>query len=282
MTATNHTEHYGLSQYTEGDHPTYTGDYNSDMSKIDAAIHAAHQSGGPTAVAHTDDLTGDGSDGNPLGVADTIARTEDIPSLDGYATTESVTQAIASAIADRLTAGDIKAGSGINISTSGNTVTISYEGGGSTGGSMSVAHDNTLTGDGTPNAPLGVTVRETVEKESYAAWLVKTASGLCVGIMPQSGLGFQSGGGYSRLIRINVDGTTISPDNKGRLGVIGLPESVWRQIDERIESKLTARKTPSTLGLTAKEHDMQYSDGYNIVRVGTPTRSTETEDSSHE
>lgn len=88
MTATNHTEHYELSQYTEGDRPTYAGDYNGDMSKIDAAIHAAAQSGGMTAVAHTDDLTGDGSTGNPLGVADTIARTEDIPSLDGYATAE--------------------------------------------------------------------------------------------------------------------------------------------------------------------------------------------------
>ena len=66
MTATNHTEHYGLSQYTENDRPTYTGDYNGDMSKIDAAIY-------------------------------------------------SVTQAIASAIADRLTAGDIKSGNGINI-----------------------------------------------------------------------------------------------------------------------------------------------------------------------
>lgn len=32
MTATNHTEHYGLSQYAEDDHPTYTGDYNGDMS----------------------------------------------------------------------------------------------------------------------------------------------------------------------------------------------------------------------------------------------------------
>ena len=38
MTATNHTEHYGLSQYTEDDHPTYTGDYNSDMSKISDKI----------------------------------------------------------------------------------------------------------------------------------------------------------------------------------------------------------------------------------------------------
>nr|DAE77937.1 MAG TPA: hypothetical protein [Caudoviricetes sp.] len=242
MTATNHTEHYELSQYTDNDHPTYTGDYNGDMAKIDAAIYEASQSGGLTAVAHTDDLTGDGSTGNPLGVADTIARTEDVPSLDGYATTESVTQAIASAIADRLTAGDIKAGSGINISTSGNTVTISYEGGGSTGGLMSVAHDNTLTGDGTTDAPLGVTVMETAEKEGYAAWLVKTASGLCVGIMPQSGLGFQSGGGFSRLIRVQTDGTTISPGTKGRLAAVGLPESVWRQIDKRIESKLTAAR----------------------------------------
>lgn len=151
MTATNHTEHYELSQYTDNDHPTYTGDYNGDMRKIDAAIHAASQSG-MTAVTHTNDLTGDGSTGNPLGVADTIARTEDIPSLDGYATTESVTQAIASAIADRLTAGDIKPGSGINISVSGNQVTISYVG----NGLSTVAHDGTLTGDGTKNAPLGI------------------------------------------------------------------------------------------------------------------------------
>lgn len=74
MTATNHTEHYELSQYTEGDHPTYTGDYNGDMRKIDAAIHAAAQSG-MTAVTHTNDLTGDGSTDSPPGVADTIART---------------------------------------------------------------------------------------------------------------------------------------------------------------------------------------------------------------
>lgn len=158
MTAANHTEHYELSQYTEGDHPTYTGDYNGDMAKIDAAIHAASQSGGLASVTHTNDLTGDGSDGNPLGVADTIARTEDIPSLDEYATTESVTQAIAAAIADRLTAGDVKPGNDINISASGNQVTISYVG----NGLSTVAHDNTLTGDGTKNTPLGIRSRTVV------------------------------------------------------------------------------------------------------------------------
>lgn len=154
MTATNHTEHYDLSQFVNTDHPTFTGDYNGDMSKIDAAIYAASQSGGGgmATVEHTADLTGDGSAGNPLGVADTIARTGDIPSLDGYATTESVTQAIAAAIADRLTAGDIKPGNGINIETSGNQVTISYVG----GGLSAVSHDATLTGAGTSSTPLAI------------------------------------------------------------------------------------------------------------------------------
>ena len=71
MTATNHTEHYGLSQYVQDDHPTYTGDYNGDMSKIDAAIYAASQTGGTdelTAVAHDGTLTGDGTTASALSV----------------------------------------------------------------------------------------------------------------------------------------------------------------------------------------------------------------------
>lgn len=71
MTATNHTEHYGLSQYARDDHPTYTGDYNGDMSKIDAAIYAASltgSTGGLTAVAHDGTLTGDGTTADALSV----------------------------------------------------------------------------------------------------------------------------------------------------------------------------------------------------------------------
>lgn len=71
MTATNHIEHYGLSQYTEDDRPTYTGDYNGDMSKIDAAIHAASLAGGTdglATVAHDGTLTGDGSTADALSV----------------------------------------------------------------------------------------------------------------------------------------------------------------------------------------------------------------------
>lgn len=38
MTATNHTANYGLSQFTTEDRPTWSGDYNGDMSKIDAQM----------------------------------------------------------------------------------------------------------------------------------------------------------------------------------------------------------------------------------------------------
>lgn len=41
MSSTNKTTYYDLSQYIGTDKPTYLGDYNSDMTKIDAGIHGA-------------------------------------------------------------------------------------------------------------------------------------------------------------------------------------------------------------------------------------------------
>lgn len=41
MSSTNKTNYYDLSQYIGTDKPTYLGDYNSDMSKIDAGIRDA-------------------------------------------------------------------------------------------------------------------------------------------------------------------------------------------------------------------------------------------------
>lgn len=41
MSSTNKTEHYNLSQYIGTDKPTYLGDYNSDMAKIDTGINNA-------------------------------------------------------------------------------------------------------------------------------------------------------------------------------------------------------------------------------------------------
>lgn len=101
MTATNKTSNYKLSQFVGTDRPTWLGDYNGDMSKIDAqmkanadAIEKAAASG-LTSVSHTADLTGNGTSGSPLGVAGTIARKTDIPDTSNFATTSALTSGLA-------------------------------------------------------------------------------------------------------------------------------------------------------------------------------------------
>ena len=101
MTATNHTKNYNLSQFAGTDRPTWLGDYNGDMTKIDAQLKknaddiASAAAGGLTTVAHTADLTGDGTPGSPLGVASTIAKKTDIPDVRGLATTTALTSGLA-------------------------------------------------------------------------------------------------------------------------------------------------------------------------------------------
>lgn len=101
MTATNKTTNYGLSQFVGSDRPTWLGDYNSDMSKIDRQLKknaddvASAAAGGLTSVHHTADLTGNGTSDSPLGVASTIAKKTDIPDVGGFATTSALTTGLA-------------------------------------------------------------------------------------------------------------------------------------------------------------------------------------------
>lgn len=101
MTAANKTENYNLSQFVGSDRPTWLGDYNSDMSKIDAQLKqnaddiASAAAGGLTSVSHTADLTGNGTSGSPLGVANTVAKKTDIPDVSGFATTSALTSGLA-------------------------------------------------------------------------------------------------------------------------------------------------------------------------------------------
>lgn len=100
MTATNHTKNYGLSQFVGTDRPTWLGDYNGDMTKIDAQLKQnandiASAAGGLKTVAHTADLTGNGTSSSPLGVAVTVAKKTDIPDVSGFATTSALTSGLA-------------------------------------------------------------------------------------------------------------------------------------------------------------------------------------------
>ena len=101
MASTNKTENYDLSQFVGTDRPTWLGDYNDDMTKIDAQLKqnaddiASAAGGGLTSVNHTADLIGNGTSGSPLGVAATIARKTDIPDTSKFATTSSLTSGLA-------------------------------------------------------------------------------------------------------------------------------------------------------------------------------------------
>lgn len=53
MSSTNHTTNYGLSQFGDTDKPTWRGDYNSDMSKIDEQMHVNAQAAQAAQTAAT-------------------------------------------------------------------------------------------------------------------------------------------------------------------------------------------------------------------------------------
>lgn len=100
MTASKHTANYNLSQFAGSDRPTWLGDYNGDMGKIDAQLKKnadaiASAGGGLKTVAHTGDLTGTGTASDPLGVASSVAKKTDIPDVSGFATTSALNSGLA-------------------------------------------------------------------------------------------------------------------------------------------------------------------------------------------
>lgn len=62
MASTNKTTNYDLSQYVGTDKPTYLGDYNSDMLKIDTAIkNASNSASAASTAASAAQTTADGA-----------------------------------------------------------------------------------------------------------------------------------------------------------------------------------------------------------------------------
>lgn len=53
MSATNHTKNYNLSQFVGTDRPTWLGDYNGDMTKIDAQLKSIKTASQPGTLGLT-------------------------------------------------------------------------------------------------------------------------------------------------------------------------------------------------------------------------------------
>lgn len=84
MTATNHTANYNLSQFEPNDRPTWQGDYNGDMKKIDTALRGIASSGGLREVAVSAPLSGKGTSNSPIAI-----------DLSSYATKSALTSGLA-------------------------------------------------------------------------------------------------------------------------------------------------------------------------------------------
>lgn len=97
MTATNHTSNYNLSQFRATDRPTWQGDYNGDMSKIDAALHNISLSGGLSEVAVSSPLSGKGTSTSPITI-----------NLNGYATTSALNSSLAGKVDKTASAPETK------------------------------------------------------------------------------------------------------------------------------------------------------------------------------
>lgn len=97
MTATNHTANYNLSQFKPTDRPTWQGDYNGDMKKIDEAIHVVASSGGLREVAVSAPLSGKGTSSSPIAI-----------NLSSYATTSSLSSGLAGKVDKAASAPETK------------------------------------------------------------------------------------------------------------------------------------------------------------------------------
>lgn len=240
MTASNHTEHYGLSQYEESDRPTYTGDYNGDMSKIDAAIYAASltgSTGGLTTVAHDDTLTGDGT-------------TTDVLSVIG--SFKNATRLYKPA-ASKFDPNDC------------NDTGVYY---------LAMQRNDANVANIPPD----------LQDAFIRASLVVCRCGYGKIDIAQLWLN-RSGGEGEPFIAYRIHADAWS--SWQRLAFVSdIPDvSALTARVAALESRVSALATagtPDSTGLTATQLDAQYSDDYNIVRVGTPIHSIESEEPSHE
>lgn len=237
MAATNHTEHYGLSQYTDDDHPTYTGDYNGDMSKIDAAIYAASQTGGGIiTVEHTADLTGDGTADSPLGVATGSALNQG----------NFVLEPGVLSLNDFKTPGiygircDAVDGESVNLPRTG----------------LVWARSMLIVGNSGFANTIQAYLQVLIDKGNNAGKEFNISM-----------RGFSSGGWSSWRTLAFADSPQSNPDISALTSRIAALETTVGQ--------LTSAVTPSTTGLTAEALDAQYSDDYNIIRTGVSPDSKE-------
>lgn len=129
MSATNHTQNYDLSQFVGGDIPSWLGDYNGDMGKIDTAIATVASGAGDTA-SEVNSLKSrmTAAEADIDAAESNIATLQSTTSTQGAAITQNAnnittTNNNVSALDTRVTALENASGSGLDLTAYSGTVT---------------------------------------------------------------------------------------------------------------------------------------------------------------
>ncbi len=188
----------------------------SGLKFPDNTIQSTAAVSGLAAVAHNATLSGDGTGGSPLGVANQAVGNAQL--ADGAVSSMKIAagQVVKSlnGLTDDLT---LAAGSNVTITPSGNTLTIAATGSGST----PVSHNATLSGDGTSGNPLSVAAPLSLTGSSASPILSVTNSGSVVAINAAGAIDtsthYNIGG--RRVLSIPGVGNTFLGVDTGQTGI---------------------------------------------------------------
>jgi hypothetical protein len=114
-------------------------------------------------------------------------------------------------------ASELIPGEGISIVSSGDNYVISTSGSGGSSYQQEVSHDNTLSGNGTPESPLGLsTDLIVITEEELGTYTVGTSDTNINGTFSKAGykpIAFTVKFGYSASINFNSEYTKYKSDN---------------------------------------------------------------------
>lgn len=129
MSSTNKTTNYQLSHYVGTDKPTYLGDYNSDMNKIDTAMKA-------NADSASQAQTTANSANSLAGQANTKAENAQ---EDANTAQTTASNALAKALTNETDISNIKADFNLNVITQFNNQSVTVTNGSVIGGVLTLA-----------------------------------------------------------------------------------------------------------------------------------------------
>jgi hypothetical protein len=184
----------------------------------DGTLQTTAATSGLASIFHDTTLTGNGTNGSPLGVSNNGVGTNQLADNAVTATKIAASQVVKSlnGLFDNVS---LAAGSNITITPSGNTLTIATN-----SAAGSVTHDVTLTGNGTSGSPLGISVPLSLTVSSVGPVIEATAiQGSAIrGVSTVSGaIGvYGQVGGGSGALEVELSGAGVAGNGSG-YGVIG-------------------------------------------------------------